>query len=248
MIANRECLVNLSTLTKAPYNLVLDEEVWVKVIASNVYGDSVLSVAGNGALTKLVPDAPINLANIAALTDATSISFAWQDGTSDGGRPVLDYRVFFDQANGNFIELETGVLTQQYSTSIALVPDLEYVFKVQARNDVGFSLDSTTITIRAARIPDKPENLANDSAITTAYQIGITWEAPLYDGGSQILDYKLSFKAEADAEFSVYQDSLETRAITVTGLSPGVTYLFFVTARNVVGESPNSDVLSVLAA
>jgi hypothetical protein len=66
VITNRECFVNLSTLITDPYNLVLDEEVWVKVIAYNVYGDSELSVAGNGALTKLVPDAPVNLANIAA--------------------------------------------------------------------------------------------------------------------------------------------------------------------------------------
>jgi hypothetical protein len=100
------------------------------------------------------------------------------------------------------------VLSQQYSTSVDLVPDLEYVFKVQARNDVGFSLDSASITIRASRIPDKPENLANDATITTAYQIGLTWESPVYDGGSPVLDYKLSFKAEGATEFAVYQDSL----------------------------------------
>jgi hypothetical protein len=38
VIENMACLVNLSTLTAAPYNLVKDESVYAKVIAVNAYG------------------------------------------------------------------------------------------------------------------------------------------------------------------------------------------------------------------
>jgi hypothetical protein len=44
----------------------LNEEIWAKIIATNVYGDSPYSSAGNNGLVKLIPDAPVNLINDAA--------------------------------------------------------------------------------------------------------------------------------------------------------------------------------------
>lgn len=50
---------------------------------------------------------------------------------------------------------------------MTLVPGTTYAFKVQARNTVGFSLDSETISILAAKVPDIPINLQNNPAVTT---------------------------------------------------------------------------------
>jgi hypothetical protein len=66
------------------------------IIATNVYGDSPYSEPGNNGLIKLIPDAPVNLLNDPVVTDAFSIKFTWEDGVSDGGRPIIDYRVFYD--------------------------------------------------------------------------------------------------------------------------------------------------------
>lgn len=60
--------------------MVLDESIWVKVIAKNIYGDSEFSVEGNGALIKLVPDAPISLASDFAVTNAFTIALTWLNG------------------------------------------------------------------------------------------------------------------------------------------------------------------------
>jgi hypothetical protein len=70
VINSRECFIWLDTLIVEPYSLVLNEEIWAKIIAINVYGDSPFSEAGNDGLTKLIPDAPVNLANDASETDA----------------------------------------------------------------------------------------------------------------------------------------------------------------------------------
>jgi hypothetical protein len=78
---------------------------------------------------------------------------------SDGGMPVIDYRIFYDQGLGSFVELDSGIDTQYYASSVSLTPNVIYTFKVQARNSVGFSLDSQTVSIRAARIPDIPIDL-----------------------------------------------------------------------------------------
>jgi len=56
----------------------MDDSVYVKVIAANVYGDSVYSDVGNGAVIWIVPEAPINLQN-----DATAIRI--QDPVHLGG-------------------------------------------------------------------------------------------------------------------------------------------------------------------
>ena len=56
-----------------------------------------------------------------------------------------------------------------YLTTVVLTNDLLYTFKVTARNNVGSGDYSETITIRAAEVADKPTDLVNVPAITTAY-------------------------------------------------------------------------------
>ena len=120
------------------------------------------------------------------------------------------------------------MVAQSYTTTVPLTPDTIYSFKVSARNSVGLSLQSVPVSIRAAEIPDAPINLANVPEVTSAYQIGLTWDEGVYNGGSPVLDYKLSFKDESGAVFSVYESNIEANTITVTGLTPGVTYQFLV--------------------
>lgn len=41
VVTNTGCTINLSTLTAAPYNLVLNESVDVKIVSTSAFGDSV---------------------------------------------------------------------------------------------------------------------------------------------------------------------------------------------------------------
>lgn len=50
VVANRQCTVSLQTLRATPYNLVKDDSVNVKVISVNIYGQSIESESGNGAV------------------------------------------------------------------------------------------------------------------------------------------------------------------------------------------------------
>lgn len=174
-VANRICNIYLDTLTVAPYNLVVDESVRVKIIAQNDYGESDFSEIGNGAVIKLRPDAPINLANDPLITSAFTIAFTWEEGPFDGSTPVLDFDIYYDKAINDWVLLETGVPTLYYQTTVDLINDQIYTFKVMARNSVGYSPLSETISIRAARVPDVPLYLVNVPTITTAYQIGVAW-------------------------------------------------------------------------
>ncbi len=43
-----------------------------------------------------VPDAPINLANVSAITSGIQIGLQWSAGASSGGSPVIDYSISYD--------------------------------------------------------------------------------------------------------------------------------------------------------
>lgn len=66
-------------------------EVYAKLIATNVYGDSGLSLAGNGGTIVRVPDKPINLAENYSDRTPTTIGMTWADGVDNGGLNVIDY-------------------------------------------------------------------------------------------------------------------------------------------------------------
>jgi hypothetical protein len=149
------------------------------------------STEGNNAVIQLVPEPPINLANDPLTTTDIVIRFTWDEGLNNGGVPVLDYDVYYDQGSqvGSFILLEEAVLTKYYQTTITLTPGETYSFKVTSRNTVGDSDLSDAIAILAAKPPDAPLNLAEVPGLTTAYQVGLLWNDGVYDGASPVIDY-----------------------------------------------------------
>jgi hypothetical protein len=189
VISIRTCSISLTVLKASPYLLVKDDSVVAKIVSVNAYGESDQSSQGSGAVIQLVADAPISLTNDHSTTTATVIRFTWNDGSSDGGTSVIDYTIFYDQGTGTFVQLEAGVTTQYYLTSVTLSAGTTYVFKVQTRNSVGLSSDSTELSILAAKLPDSPVSLIDVPGTTNANQIGLSWSDGLYNGGSPVIDY-----------------------------------------------------------
>jgi hypothetical protein len=130
MIESTQCSVPVSVLTSAPYNLVLGDSIYAKVISFNFYGQGATSVAGNGATIVLVPSAPITLTNDGTLTSDLQVGFTWSNGPSTGGRSIIDYKVWYDQSLGEYIVLAEGVLTRSYLTEVSLIKGQTYNFKV----------------------------------------------------------------------------------------------------------------------
>lgn len=190
-ISNTQCTIPISTLTASPYSLVVGDEVFVNIIAVNLYGESVVSMDGNGAIIAYVPDMPVNLANDLSVTSATIIKITWDQGASNGGATVIDYRISYDQSIGDFIILETGVTDNFYQTTVALTPGAHYLLSVEARNSVGYSLGSDNLSVHAAQIPDKP---ANPITSISEPNVIVTWVAP-YDGDTPITSYVIVFEA-----------------------------------------------------
>ena len=89
-----QCSVPITSLVAEPFLLERGDSVFAVVVATNpIGGDSVQSEAGNGATIISAPDAPLNLAEDSALRTISTLGLTWSDGASDGGAPILDYRV-----------------------------------------------------------------------------------------------------------------------------------------------------------
>lgn len=89
------CTVPISSLIVSPFSLAWGSSAYAKVTAVNVYGNSVVSSEGNGAIILTVPDAPTNLANNKAISTGTKIGLTWAQGLSNGGTPVIDFTLSY---------------------------------------------------------------------------------------------------------------------------------------------------------
>jgi len=187
------------------------------VNARNLVGSSFLSSAIAIVAAK-IPDAPVNLANNEAVTTAYWIGLTWSAGTYNGGSPVLDYQLSYAEASSSvFTIYASGIITTS-TTVTSLIPGVTYLFKVISRNVVGYSDFSSSISVLAAQISDPPTSLANVESITSASQIGLTWLAPAFQGGSLVIDYRLLSDNASGSTYTILAEGLTSLSYTATSL------------------------------
>lgn len=76
----------------------------------------------------------------------------------------------------------------------------------------------------------------------------MTWDEGAYNGGSPVANYLVQYKEVDASSYQIYDAAYAGTDLTVTGLTPGVTYRFVVRARNVISLSDFSNEIDVLAA
>ena len=137
------------------------------------------------------------------VTTAYQIGISWTAGAYNGGSQVLDYVVSFKEQSAVSYTIFQSGLTQTSVTVTSLTPGTTYRFVVQARNIVGLSVYSAHVDILAAQVPDAPTSLRNQPQVTTADQIGLTWYAPSFDGGSPVTEYIIWYDNATGFAFSI---------------------------------------------
>jgi hypothetical protein len=174
----------------------------------------------------------------------------WSDGAYNGGSAVIDYRVSFTEESSSTYSIFASSILTQSTTVTGLTPGVSYKFIVESRNVVDFSLVSDSVIILAAQVPDSPISLANDVVVTDANSIGLSWSAPIFDGGSALIDYRIYFDdATSGVTFTELVSGLTGTSYTANSLTQGLTYQFKVDARNVYGFSLTySSIVSILTA
>lgn len=113
----QSCTILLLTLEADPFFLVGGDSIWAKVSASNFYGESVLSNAGNNAYYTTEPDAPLNLAEDVSKRTSTKVGLTWEDAVNNGGMPVIDYRIKQRVAEGTYSYIAIGLTQKSFTPS-----------------------------------------------------------------------------------------------------------------------------------
>jgi hypothetical protein len=200
------------------------------VKAVNGVGSSAASVASNavtptGAAT--VPGAPTS---VVAINGNTIVKVSWAAPTTGGGA-ITAYTV---TSNSGQTCTTTGALT---CTVTGLTNGVLYTFTVTATNSVGTGPASA---VSNGAIPFTVPNIPTGVTATTtgagAGQANVSWIAPAFNGGAPITGYTVT------ASGSGGQTCTTTTALTctVSGLTPGTSYTFTVTARNDAGAGSAS--------
>jgi len=76
-VTAKSCAIPFTTLIASPFSIPWGSSIYAKVTAINIYGSSLVSVSGNGAIILREPDPPVNLANNAAITSGSQIGLTW---------------------------------------------------------------------------------------------------------------------------------------------------------------------------
>ena len=194
------------------------------------------------------PNPPSELANNPALTSSSVIALTWTAPSVIGGTALIDYWISWDQGGQNYVVLASGVTTTYYTATANFIANKVYKFKVESRNAFGFSTSfSNEVSIRAASVPTAPLSLSNNVAVTASGTVGLTWAAVGSDGGSPVIDYRISIKI-GEGTYSVLASGITATSYTASSLTADVVYTFKVTARNLVGYGADSSEVSIRAA
>jgi hypothetical protein len=151
-------------------------------------------------------------------------------GLGRGGGPITKYTVTANP-DGKIATTTSAVLT---AIVAGLTNGTSYTFTVTATNAVGTgapSLPSNSVTPAAS--PGPPTNVAAAGGVGLAL---VTWQAPVFNGGSPITQYQVTSSPGAKTA----PGSSGVLSARVFGLNTGTNYTFVVTASNAVGTSSSS--------
>jgi hypothetical protein len=95
--------------------------------------------------------------------------------------------------------------------------------------------------------PGAPVNFIEDYSKRSATSLGLQWQEGAFNGGTQVLDYQVSFDQGTDT-YVVLATTLLGTNYEAVGLTSGQTYKFKVQARNSFGLSDYSTELTLMAA
>ena len=195
-----------------------------------------ISAVGFGE-TASVNATPSNVTAPSAPTSFTATggnqqaSLSWGASSSDGGSPVLHYRVYEDGSQVAEVDPPTASLV-----IIALTNGSTHAYGVTAVNAAGESPPASVTGVKIGTATGAPTGL---SATPGDTQVALSWTAPSNLGGWPVTSYKV-YRNGALAQTV----TAPATTATITGLTNGQSSSFEVSAVNAIGESARSSAAS----
>ncbi|KAL1117086.1 hypothetical protein AAG570_004414, partial [Ranatra chinensis] len=172
--------------------------------------------------------------------DSENVTIGWEPPEDDGGVEISKYSLEKCEAKKMIwtkvadIERDARTYTVQ-----RLITDAEYMFRIYAQNPVGTSeaRESEKVVVKIKfNKPSEPLGPLEVSGVTDT-SCTITWEPPLSDGGTPIIDYTVEWKESTKTTWTKIGTTHETH-IAVSDMHKDTAYDFRISARNKAGVGP----------
>jgi PKD repeat protein len=164
--------------------------------------------------------------------DATIVYFM-DTSTPPPGGAIVSWLWDFDDASTSTVQHPTH--------DYAAEGDYDVMLTVTDERGVSRSITRTFSAVTPPSVPDAPTSLVAMAIDDTS--IGLTWDAPVDDGGSALTGYQIEAETPIGGGWSVLTadtgDTMTTAVIA--GLTASTEYNFRVSAINAIGTGPASN-------
>ena len=209
------------------------------VVATNAIGSSSASSASASATPSTVPGAPTSLA-ASELVVSGRVPITWSAPANNGGSAITGYTITI---SGGGISRSPITQVGTSYTYTGLTNGTEYTISVVVNNANGSSSEvSTTATPTGPPdAPTLPSGLgAPPAAVPHKTSVDLSWvPALLNTSGLPTLGYVVVNGSDIPIESTAGATS-----VTVTGLSSGTSYTYYVKAINANGSGPRSPAIT----
>ncbi len=192
------------------------------------------------AATPGLPGAPLDFT---AHRGNREVFLTWQPPTSLGGTPITSYDVYMGTSPG---AESTSAVASTAATAALVRPGpatisngTKYYFTVKALNAVGPGPASSEVSATPEGVPGPPGDLV---ATAGPGSVKLSWAVPSSPGDSAITGYDLYEGTSPGAESATpVQLPATPTDHTVSGLTAGTAYYFYIVAGNTEGSGLSSD-------
>ena len=233
-------LINMnSTATTFTHGGLDPGSSWTyRVVALNHVGQSEPSLEASARTDPIPPDPP---ENVTAEADGPyMINVRWSAPLNIGGAEIMEYVIESTSGDGLWDVLREvdGTTTEWQHRN--LEPASTWTYRVKAVNEAGTGLASATATATTEAIRPDPPTYVRATADGTS-EILVTWRAPEYEGGADILHYRVEMSTDG-LSWHESPVEVESEAFRHMDLDPASTWYYRVSAVNAVGPSDPSEI------
>ncbi|MDP6156945.1 MAG: fibronectin type III domain-containing protein [Candidatus Thermoplasmatota archaeon] len=180
------------------------------------------------------PEPPLS---VHALSGNGFVKLVWEGTGNDGGLNLISYNIYRGNTSDDLINISSvDPITHSYNDS-SVTNGITYYYVVTAANSLWEGTSSSIVKAVPQSVPTSPRNLR--ATLGKGY-VDISWKLPLNDGGHNIVEYNIYRGLSQGTEVRIGK----VNSILTIYRDPTIfkgTYYYYVTATNLVGESPNSN-------
>ena len=157
-----------------------------------------------------------------------SLSLGWSLPASNGGSPILDYKIEFSSNAGTTWNEITHVASASRSFNVTgLLRGKAYLFRVAAINEIGVGASTAAVSATTLLAPATAPQAFTSTSGTNAAQF--SWQSPADNGGASVTAYRVEYSKDGLTWVTLAAKSTSA-SFKLSGLTPGSTYQVRVAA------------------